>query len=135
MTAVFRASHRYARIAARKAQPIMNMIRGLSAGSALDTLANDNHRASSMIHKVVASAVANAMQDPAVRANRLVVERAFVQEGPLLFGRMRFRPASMGRATPIRRRTCHLHVQLVDPGEVRVSASDRVDAEPASSES
>lgn len=116
MAAEFRATHRYARIAPRKAMPIMKMIRGLSAGSALDTLANDNHRASAMIHKVLASAVANALQNPDVRPNRLQVDRAYVQEGPLLFGRVRYRPASMGRATPIRKRTCHLHVHLVDPG-------------------
>lgn len=112
----FRATHRYARMAPRKAQPIMEMIRGLNASAALDLLRHDNHRASAFIYKVLASAVANAMQDENVRPNRLEVNQAYVQEGPLLFGRLRYRPASMGRATPIRKRTCHLHVRLVDPG-------------------
>ena len=111
----FRATHRYARIAPRKAEPIMEMIRGMSAGAALDALRNDTHRASAMIYKVVASAVANALQDPGVRPNRLVVSHAVVQSGPLLFGRIRFRPASMGRAMPFRRRTCHLQVHVADP--------------------
>lgn len=115
MSAEFRATHRYARIAPRKAMPIMDVIRGQSAGEALDFLKNDNHRASAMIYKVLASAVANALQDEDVRPNRLVVDQAFVQNGPLLFGRVRFRPASMGRAMPFRRRTCHLHVHVVDP--------------------
>lgn len=113
--AVFRATHRYARIAPRKAQLIMNMIRGMSAGDALDTLRNDKHRASAMIYKVVASAVANALQNADVRPNRLVVSRAVAQDGPLLQGRLRFRPASMGRAMPFRRRTCHLQIHVVDP--------------------
>ena len=103
-------------MAERKAQPIMEMIRGRSAGEALDKLQNDNHRASYFVHKVLASAVANAMQNPDVRPNRLVVSRAYVHGGPLLFGRMRFRPGPMGRALPFRRRTCHLHVHVADAG-------------------
>lgn len=112
----FKASHRYAHMAPRKAMPIMDMIRGLPAGRALDQLSTDPHRASVFVHKVLASAVANALQDPDVRPNRLVVSRAYVQEGPLLFGRLRFRPGPMGRAMPFRRRTCHLHVHVQDPG-------------------
>lgn len=123
----FRATHRYARIAPRKAQPVMEMIRGMSASAALDTLENDNHRASAMIYKVLASAVANALQDPDVRPNRLTVGQAFVQPGPLLFGRIRFRPASMGRAMPIRKRTCHLHVHVVDPEAVGGGVSTEVE--------
>ena len=116
MTVEFRACHRYARMAPRKAQLVMDMIRGLTAGAALDTLQNDNHRASVYIHKVLASAVANALQNPDVRPNRLVISQAFVQQGPLLFGRLRYRPASMGRSMPIRKRTCHLHIHVADPG-------------------
>lgn len=111
----FRATHRYARIAPRKAQLIMDMIRGMPAGAALDALRNDNHRASAMIYKVLASAVSNAMQNPDVRPNRLYVSHAVAQGGPLLFGRIRFRPASMGRAAPFRRRTTHLQVHVTDP--------------------
>ena len=114
-SAVFRATHRYARIAPRKAQPIMSMIRGMTAADALDALRADKHRASAMIYKVLASAVANALQNPEVRPNRLLISRAVATEGPLLFGRLRFRPASMGRAMPFRRRTAHLQVHVVDP--------------------
>lgn len=113
--AVFRSTHRYARIAPRKARDVMDMIRGMTAAAALDALRNDRHRASAMIYKVVASAVANALQNPDVRPNRLMISRAVAQEGPLLFGRLRFRPASMGRAMPFRRRTSHLQVHVVDP--------------------
>ena len=113
--AAFRATHRYARIAPRKAHLIMDMIRGMPAGDALDALRTDTHRASAMIYKVLASAVANALQNPDVRPNRLMVSTAIAQAGPLLFGRLRFRPASMGRSMPFRRRTCHLQVHVVDP--------------------
>ena len=116
MTVEFKACHRYARMGSQKAQLVMDMVRGMPAGAALDLLQNDNHRASVYVHKVLASAVANALQNADVRPNRLVVSRAFVQQGPLLQGRLRFRPASMGRAMPIRKRTCHLHIHVADPG-------------------
>ncbi len=115
MAVQFKASHRYARMAPRKAQLVMDKIRGLTASQALDQLHNDNHRAARDIEKVLASAVANALQNPEVKAGRLVVAQAYVNGGPLLLGRMRFRPGPMGRAMPFRRRTCHLHVQVADP--------------------
>ena len=122
----FGATHRYAPIAPRKARLIADMIRGRSANQALDLLQNDKHRAAPMMRKVVASAVANALQHPEVKASRLVVSRAYVNGGPLLQNRMRFRPGPMGRAMPFRRRTCHLHVHLTDPSvtnEAEASAS------------
>lgn len=113
----FRASHRHAHIAPRKARRVMNMIRGMTAGDALDTLRNDKHRASAMIHKVLASAVANALQDEEIRANRLVISKAVIGEGGLLMGRARFRPGSQGRAMPYRRLMCHIHIHVADPGQ------------------
>ena len=114
----FKASHRYARMGVRKARLVMDLVRGRTASQALDTLANDKHRASLYVRKVLASAVANALQNPDVRASRLVVSEAVANEGPLLQGRMRFRPSAMGRALPFRRRTCHLQIKVADPGLV-----------------
>ena len=111
----FKASHRHARMGVRKARLVMDLLRGRTVNQALDTLDNDRHRASRHIAKVLRSAVANALQVPEVRANRLVVSKAYADEGPLLQGRMRFRPSAMGRALPFRRRTCHLHVLVEDP--------------------
>jgi large subunit ribosomal protein L22 len=99
----------------RKARLVVDLIRGRTVNQALDTLTNDNHRASFYVRKVLASAVANALQNPGVRASRLVVSRAYVNEGPLLQGRMRWRPGPMGRAMPFRRRTCHIHIEVQDP--------------------
>lgn len=117
----FKASHRYARMGVRKARLVMDLVRGRTVNQALDTLDNDRHRASRSIAKVLRSAVANALQNPEVRANRLVVSEAFCNEGPLLQNRMRFRPSAMGRALPFRRRTCHIHIKIKDP-EVQVGA-------------
>jgi len=97
-----------------KARLILELIRGRSANAALDELRNDRHRASRAIYKVLASAVANALQNPSVRANRLVVSRTFAQDGPPLPGGMRVRPGPQGRAMPIKRRTCHIHIHVAD---------------------
>lgn len=112
----FRAVHRYARTGARKARLVVDMIRGLPVNRVLDDLRHDKHRAARLVEKVVKSAVSNALQNDEVRANRLVVSRAWVGDGPLLFGRLRFRPGPMGRAMPIRKRTCHIHVHVADHG-------------------
>lgn len=109
-----RAVHRGARMGTYKARLILELIRGRSASAALDELRNDRHRASRAIYKVLASAVANALQNPSVRANRLVVSRTFAQDGPPLPGGMRVRPGPQGRAMPIKRRTCHIHIHVAD---------------------
>lgn len=119
----FRAVHRFAGIADRKARRVVDLIRGRSVNHALADLEHDKHRAAPMVRKVLASAVANALQNPTVKASRLVVAEAHVNGGPLLQGRMRFRAGPMGRAMPFRRRTCHIHVSVVDPD---VTASEDI---------
>lgn len=110
-----RAVHRRARMSALKVRRVLELIRGRSVNQALDDLRHDPHRAARAIYKVLASAVANALQNPSVRANRLVVSQTFAQEGPPLPGGMRLRPGPQGRAMPIKRRTCHIHVHVADP--------------------
>lgn len=125
----FRASHRHAQMGARKARLVVDMIRGRSANEALNLLAHDRHRAAPYVRKVLASAVANALQNPAVKASRLVVSSTRVDGGPLLQGRMRWRAGPMGRAMPIAKRTCHIHVCVADP-DVLVE-TDIEDTEPS----
>ncbi|MBM4059556.1 MAG: 50S ribosomal protein L22 [Planctomycetes bacterium] len=110
---------------AYKARRVLALIRGRSANEALDQLRNDRHRASRYVYDVVASAVANALQNPAVRANRLVIARTFAQDGPLLPGGMRVRPGPQGRAMPIKRRTCHIHVHVADPEAAAPQAAEK----------
>ena len=110
-----RAVHRHARMGVYKARRVLALIRGRSVNQALDDLRHDRHRASRVIYKVLASAVANALQNPTVRPNRLVVSQTFAQDGPMLPGGSRFRPGPQGRAMPIKRRTCHIHIHVADP--------------------
>jgi large subunit ribosomal protein L22 len=122
-----RAVHRGARMGVYKARLILALIRGRSASSALDELRNDQHRASRYIYKVLASAVANALQNPSVRANRLVVSKTWAHDGPLLPGGMRMRPGPQGRAMPIKRRTCHIHVYVADPKAQGIDGAEGID--------
>ena len=110
-----RAVHRGARMGVLKARRVLSLIRGRSVNEALDELRHDRHRAAKAIYKVLASAVANALQNPTVRPNRLVVSQTFAQDGPPLPGGRRVRPGPQGRAMPIKRRTCHIHVHVADP--------------------
>ncbi len=105
----YKAVHKYARISARKARLVIDMIRGAPVESALLKLDFCHRRAAPMIGKVVRSAIANATQKAGLEAEKLVVWRAYVDNGPTM---KRWRPRSMGRAFPILRRTCHLSVEL-----------------------
>jgi large subunit ribosomal protein L22 len=108
----FTASHRHARISPYKARPVIDLVRGRGVNEALTVLEYETRRAAPMIRKVIRSALANASNDMEVRLNDLVVTDARVDGGPLLGGRRRFRPVAMGRAYPIRKRTCHIVVTL-----------------------
>ena len=77
---------------ARKARLIADMIRGLDVNSAMELLQFDSKRASSMYLRVLKSATANAAQDENVNLNKLYVSDCRADDGPLLQGRLRWRP-------------------------------------------
>jgi len=106
----FRAKHRYAGITARKARLAADQIRGMDVNQAMDILQFSPRRSSAFFLKVLKSAVANAGQDEGVNVNRLFVSQSKADDGPLLNGRMRWRPGPQGRAMPYRKRTSHLTV-------------------------
>ena len=66
-------------------------------------------KAAGILKKLIGSAVTNAEQNANVDVDKLYIHRIFADEGPTL---KRFRPRAMGRATRIRKRTCHLTVIL-----------------------
>lgn len=104
------ARHRFARITARKARLVADMIRGRSANEALQVLEFSPRRGAAFYLKVLRSAMANASQDEDVNLNRLVVSDCRADDGPLLNNRMRWRPGPQGRAMPFSKRTSHLIV-------------------------
>lgn len=108
----FRASHRYARISSRKVGLVLPLVRRQPVNEALLRLRYCSKRAARLVDKVIRSAMANASQAGDVDLERLIVARAVANEGPLVGRRMRYRPASLGRAAPIRRRSSHIEIVL-----------------------
>ena len=104
----YRALHRHARIAPRKARLVADLIRGMNVDDALNALEYSKRRGAWYFKSVLKSAIANAEeQDAAVDA--LFVSESRVDEGPTI---KRWRPKDRGRAHPIRKRTSHLHITL-----------------------
>lgn len=114
----FTAKHRFARITARKAGRIANLIRGRSVNEAIELLQFTPNRGAAFYMKVVKSAVANASLDEAVNVNRLYVSDARADVGPLLNDRLRFRPGPQGRAMPFAKRLSHLTIKVREAEEV-----------------
>ena len=90
-----------------KARQVVDIIRGRHVEDALRVLRFNERAASDAVAKVLSSAIANAEHNRALPSDELFVARAWVDEGPTL---KRFRPRAMGRATRIRKRTCHISI-------------------------
>jgi len=108
-TPTFQATHRYARLAPRKARYVMDLVRRQPVEKSLEILKFCHRRGAPMISKVIRSALANAIQEGAAEADRLVIREARVDEGPT--GK-RWRPRARGMAYPILKRTSHLTIVL-----------------------
>ncbi|NLM96773.1 MAG: 50S ribosomal protein L22 [Halanaerobiaceae bacterium] len=102
-----KAHARYIRISPRKARQVMDLIRGKDVGEAIAILRNTPKKASSLIEKVLKSAIANAENNFGMIADELFVKEAYVNEGPTM---RRWRPRAHGMASPIRKRTSHLSI-------------------------
>ena len=100
-----RATVKYVRISPPKARRVIDLVRGQQVEEARRILKFSPLGAAKTVEKALNSAVANAEQQPGVIAQNLVVERAWVDEGPTL---KRWRPRAYGRATRVRKRTSHI---------------------------
>ncbi len=109
-----RAQIRHLRVSAYKAREVLDLIRGLHVDDADGVLQFTDRAVAAEIRKVLASAVANAEHNDEVDPDDLYVSACYADEGPTL---KRWRPRARGRATRIRKRTCHvtLIVSRMDP--------------------
>src|SRR6476659_9776639 len=116
--ALIRAQARYVRSSARKARLVLEHIRGLPATDAEAVLKFQTRAVARDAGKVLKSAVSNAENNFGHDADDLVVVAAYADEGPTL---KRWRPRARGRVNRIRKRTCHITIQLAvaEPGEVK----------------
>jgi large subunit ribosomal protein L22 len=109
-----KATVKYVRISPPKARRAVDLVRGRQVEEARRILRFSPLGASKTIEKALNSAVANAEQQPGVVAQNLVVDRAWVDEGPTL---KRWRPRAYGRATKILKRTSHITLVVRSLGE------------------
>ena len=97
-----------------KVRFVLDAIRGKKVNHALDFLDFSNKKAAKFISKALNSALSNyAQKNENFDSDLLYVKEAYVDEGPKI---KRFRPAAMGRATRILKRTSHLTVVVGEKG-------------------
>jgi large subunit ribosomal protein L22 len=105
------ATARYIRTSAQKAGLVMDLIRGRDVNRALATLQFTRKGVSHDIVKLLRSAIANAQQKEGFGGDvdRLYVSACYANQGPSM---KRIRPAPMGRAFRVVKRTAHLTVRV-----------------------
>lgn len=104
-----RAQAKYVRTSARKARLVCDHIRGKSVDDARALLLHSPRSVARDWSKLLESAVANAEHNNGLNVEELRIIAIAADEGPTL---KRYRPRAMGRASKIRKRTCHLTIVL-----------------------
>jgi len=107
------ATARYMRTSAQKAKLVLDQIRGRDVNAALATLQYSRKAVARDIEKVLRSAIANAQHKDGFGGDvdRLYVAACFADQGPSM---KRVRPAPMGRAFRVIKRTAHLTVGVAE---------------------
>jgi len=113
---IARATARYVRTSAQKAGLVLALIRGKDVNQALATLKYTRKSVAADVAKVLRSAIANAQTKEGFSGDvdRLFVAAAFANQGP---SQKRVRPAPMGRAFRVLKRTAHLTVHVAERAE------------------
>jgi large subunit ribosomal protein L22 len=122
-----RAVLRHTRISAYKVREVLDLVRGRPVHEAEDILRFSERDAAFTVGKVLQSAVANAQNNDELDPEELYVSACFADEGTTI---KRWRPRARGRATRIRKRTCHITVivsRLSEEQIERLQAHRRVE--------
>ena len=99
----------YARISVQKACYVLDAIRGKDVQTALGILAYNPRYASSVIEKLLKSAIANAENNNGMSVENLYIEECYANKGPTM---KRIRPRAQGRAYRIEKRMSHITIVL-----------------------
>lgn len=113
-----KATAKYVRSSARKARVVLDLIRGLDVRRADEVLQFTDRAIARDVRKVLASAVANAVHNDGQDPDELFVLACFADEGPTM---RRFRPRARGRASRIRKRSCHITVVVARMSDERLA--------------
>lgn len=118
---------RYIRLSPTKARLIAREVQGMNAELAIASLEFTPNKAARVISKVIASAVANGGYE----AQDVIVTSCRVDAGPVL---RRFMPRAKGRATPIRKPTAHILVEVgTQKAAQKATKAEKVDSKKAAS--
>jgi len=101
------ARKKFIRQSPYKIRYVLKTIKGLKVDDAINKLSLTNKKASTYIEEVLRASISNMMSKSENSNDDLFIKTAYVDEGPVM---KRFRPAAMGRATGIRKRTSHLTI-------------------------
>ena len=123
------ATAKYVRTSAQKAGLVMDLIRGRDVNHALATLKFARKGVARDIEKVLRSAIANATQKDGFGGDveRLFVNACYANQGP---SQKRIRPAPMGRAFRVVKRTAHLTVEVAEKPSKIVETAEPVEGAP-----
>ncbi len=99
----------YARISVSKACFVLDAIRGKDVQTALAILAYNPRYGSSVIEKLLKSAIANAENNNGLKAEDLYIAECYANKGPTM---KRVHPRAQGRAYRIEKRTSHITIVL-----------------------
>ena len=100
------------RIAPRKVQIVLDLIRGKDVEMAAAILKNTPKRGAEILEKVLASAVANAENNHNMDKSKLYVSKCFVTAGSHMLKRVM--PRVKGSANRILKRTSHITVEVAE---------------------
>jgi large subunit ribosomal protein L22 len=103
------AKARFIRMSPRKVRLVIDLIRGLSVNDALVQLRYLRKDAVAPVRKLIESATSNAEHNFKLKKENLYIKKIIADGGPML---KRWQPRAHGRATPIRKRTCHITAVL-----------------------
>jgi large subunit ribosomal protein L22 len=112
-----RAVLRHTRISAYKVREVLDLVRGRPVHEAEDILRFSERDAAFTVGKLLQSAVANAQNNDDLEPEELYISACFADEGTTI---KRWRPRARGRATRIRKRTCHITVIVSRMSEGRL---------------
>jgi large subunit ribosomal protein L22 len=134
-----RAKAKYVRTSPRKVRLVLDVVRGLKAGDAMDQLNFINKLAAKPVKKLLVSAIANGVNNYSLDKDNLYIKQITADEGPTLH---RWQPRARGRATPIRKRTSHIEIvlaELVESGQKaakkkEIAAPVKLDSKPKEDE-
>lgn len=105
------AKLRNAAISAQKTRLVADMVRKQNVSKALNILQFTEKKASDLIRKLLASAIANAEHNHGADIDELCVSKIMVDEASTL---KRTSPRAKGRANRISKRQCHVFIELTD---------------------